>query len=213
MRKLKMLLMVLIFLAVIGVLTIYICNKAIAKATEGKLFSDTNSIPYNKVGLLLGTSKYLANGSVNYYYSFRIAAAVKLINAGKIKYIIVSGDNSRQDYDEPTQMQQDLIKAGIDSSIIYLDYAGFRTFDSIVRLKEIFGQDSATVISQPFHNERAIYIASQEGITAVGFNARDVSTATGFRVQLREKLARVKVFLDYVFNKKPKFLGKKVIIP
>lgn len=90
---------------------------------------------------------------------------------------------------------------------------GFRTFDSIVRLKEIFGQESVTIISQPFHNERAIYIASKEGIAAIGFNAKDVNARYGFKTQLREKLARVKVFADYLFSVKPKYLGDKIIIP
>jgi len=83
----------------------------------------------------------------------------------------------------------------------------------MIRLREIFGQSSATVISQPFHNERAIFIAGKEDIDAIGFNARDVGTRVGFRVMIREKLARVKVFVDYLTNKKPKFLGPKVSIP
>lgn len=110
-------------------------------------------------------------------------------------------------------MRQDLINGGIDSTVIYLDYAGFRTFDSIVRLKEIFGQTSVTIISQPFHNERAIYIASKEGIASVGFNAKDVGDNIGFKVQAREKLARVKVFIDFLIGKEPKFLGEKILIP
>jgi len=110
-------------------------------------------------------------------------------------------------------MKADLVKKGIDSSIIYLDYAGFRTFDSVVRLKEIFGQDSVTINSQPFHNERAIYIASGQNISAIGFNARDVNIKMGLRVQLREKLARVKVFIDLISGKEPRFLGDKVLIP
>jgi SanA protein len=113
----------------------------------------------------------------------------------------------------PEDMRADLMAAGIDSSVIFLDYAGFRTFDSVVRLKEVFSQDSVTIISQPFHNERALYMASKEGITAIGFNAADVSAKYGFRVQLREKLARVKVFVDYWLGKKPRFLGSKVNIP
>jgi SanA protein len=83
----------------------------------------------------------------------------------------------------------------------------------MVRLQEIFGQHSATIISQPFHNERALYIASKEGIAAVGFNAKDVNARAGLKVQLREKLARTKVFLDYLFGKDPKFLGEKITIP
>ena len=109
-------------------------------------------------------------------------------------------------------MRADLMAAGVDSAVIYLDYAGFRTFDSMVRLREIFGQDSVTVISQKFHKERALYIAGREKIAAIGYNARDVGQASGMRVKFREKLARVKVFLDYLLGEKPKFLGERVII-
>lgn len=212
MRKKKILHITLLFLF-LPFLIVYFCNKAIDNAAEGKLYSNVDSIPYNKVGLLLGTAKYLSNGYTNYYYKYRIDAAVKLYKARKISYIIISGDNSRKDYNEPELMRNDLIASGIDSSHIYLDYAGFRTFDSMVRLKKIFGQDSATIISQPFHNERAIYIASGQGIAAIGFNAQDLNAQAGFKVQLREKFARTKVFLDHLFGKEPKFLGEKIIIP
>ncbi len=110
-------------------------------------------------------------------------------------------------------MREDLIEAGVDSSIIFLDYPGFRTFDSIIRLKEVFNQNAATIISQQFHNERAIYIASKECIKAIAFNAKDVRESKGLRTEFLEKLARVKVLIDYLFNKKPKYLGAKVIIP
>lgn len=213
MFKRKIYLTSFIILVALLFATIIICNKIIDNAAKDKLYNQVQIIPHNKVGLLLGTAKYIDGGYINPYYEYRIKAAVQLMKAGKINYIIVSGDNSRSSYNEPKQMQSDLMAAGIDSSFIYLDYAGFRTFDSMIRLKEVFGQDSVTVISQPFHNERAIYIASQEGISAIGFNAKDVNQQVGFRVQARERLARVKVFLDYLFNKKPKYLGQKVIIP
>ena len=208
-----MILSLLLFVTILVILALYFCNRAIDKAAIGKLYDDTNAIPFNRVGLLLGTSKYLSKSYPNPYYDYRIEAAVRLLRANKIRYIIVSGDNRSNNYNEPKQMQTDLVKAGIDSSAIFLDYAGFRTFDSMVRLKEIFGQDTVTVISQSFHNERAIYIAYREGISAIGFNAADVSKSFGFRVLLREKLARVKVFLDYIIGTKPKFLGQKVTIP
>jgi len=189
-------------------------NRIIAKSAVGKLYSNTDEIPCNKVGLLLGTSKFVGTDKrENPFYNFRIAAAVQLIRAGKIKYLIISGDNSRDDYNEPASMRSDLINAGVDSSIIYLDYAGFRTFDSLKRLKEIFDQDSVTIISQQFHNERAIYIASRMEISAIGFNAKDVSASTGFKTNIREKFARVKVFLDFWFGTKPRYLGEKVSIP
>jgi SanA protein len=109
-------------------------------------------------------------------------------------------------------MRTDLINSGIDSANIYLDFAGFRTFDSMIRLREIFGQNAVTVISQRFHNERAIYIASKENIAAIGFNATDLNNSNGLKIQIREKFARVKVFLDFLFGTKPKFLGEKIQI-
>jgi SanA protein len=150
---------------------------------------------------------------MNPYYANRINAAAILMKAGKIRYLIISGDNSRKEYNEPEEMRKDLMRSGIDSSFIFLDYAGFRTFDSMIRLKEIFSQTSVTVISQSFHNQRAIYIASKEGINAIGFNAKDLSKSLGFKVQLREKFARVKMFLDFWTGKQPIYLGKKITIP
>lgn len=200
-------------LIIVAVIVIFTCDRIIENATAEKIYSDVNDIPFNNVGLLLGTGKYLKSGYENAYYRHRINAAATLIKSGKIKYLVISGDNSRKEYDEPNDMRSDLMAAGVDSTLIYLDYAGFRTFDSIVRLREIFGQDKVTIISQPFHNQRAIYIASQEGINAIGFNAQDVNNRYGFKVQVREKLARVKVFVDMVIGTKPKFLGEKVVIP
>jgi len=212
-RKKKIIIYSLLALIPFCLITIFVCNSIINNTAKGKLYTDVAAIPYNKVGLLLGTSKHLGNGDANYYYTFRIQAAVNLLKAGKIKYLVISGDNGHKEYNEPEDMRADLMAAGIDSSLIFLDYAGFRTFDSIVRLKKIFGQDSVTIISQQFHNERALYMANKEGITAVAFNAAGIRGPMGLRVQLREKLARVKVFVDYWFGKKPHFLGEKVIIP
>ncbi|WP_336517989.1 SanA/YdcF family protein [Pollutibacter soli] len=203
---------VLVLLLIAFLSLIFYCDKSVADNAAGKTFSDVNAVPSNKVGLLLGTAKFLSNGYENYYYRYRIQAATELFRAGKIEYLIVSGDNSRVEYDEPTTMKSDLIAMGIDSTKIYLDYAGFRTFDSMIRAKEIFGQDSLTVISQAFHNERAIFISEKQKMTVVGYNAKDVSKSVGLKVAMREKLARVKVFLDNIFDKQPKFLGPRVEI-
>jgi SanA protein len=213
MPKRRILLFSVLLFGAITFMCIYLCNRIIENAAKGKLYSNVHEIPFRKVGLLLGTSKYLANGQINAYYSYRIEAAAYLIKAGKIRYIVVSGNNNGNGYNEPAQMKADLMKAGIDSAIIFPDYAGFRTFDSMIRLKDIFSQDSVTVISQAFHNARALYIASREGMEAIGFNAKDVSKTGSLWVQIREKLARVKVFIDYLTGYKPAFSGKKVHIP
>jgi SanA protein len=212
MHKIKIYVYAITILLLMSIFCIYYCDHLIKNSASGKLYSDPSAIPYNKVGLLLGTSKFLSKGVDNPYYQYRIEAAVQLLKANKIKYIIISGDNGHANYNEPQSMKADLIGAGIDSSIIYLDFAGFRTFDSIIRLKEIFGQNAVTIISQPFHNERAIYIASKENISAIGFNARDLNNSNGFKTQLREKFARVKVFVDFLIGKKPRFLGQKIQI-
>lgn len=202
----------LFYLFLLCLLVIFTSNKVIIKNAKEKTFSTTKNIPKNKVGLLLGTSKLLTNGRINRYYAYRVKAAVDLYKSGKIEFIVVSGDNSSKDNDEPTDFKNDLILAGIPANKIFLDYAGFRTLDSVVRIKEIFDQASITVISQKFHNERAIYLAEYFGIRAVGFNAKDVGSRSGRKTQLREYLARVKVFVDIIFRVEPKFLGKKIAI-
>jgi SanA protein len=166
----------------------------------------------NNVGLLLGTSRNTKHGATNDFFFYRIDAALELFKSGKIKNIIISGDNSKTDYNEPADMKIELIKHGISDSLIYLDYAGFRTLDSVVRARDIFGQNSFIVISQKFHNERAVYLARKFGINAFGYNAKEVQAYKGFKTKLREFFARDKMFLDLLFAVKPKFLGEKIII-
>ncbi len=203
----------LIIIGVCIIIGIPMSNYIIESYGNKKVYSDVLSIPYNRVGLLLGTSSTLSNGNNNLYFDYRIDAAVQLYKANKIRYIIASGDNSRNNYNEPQEMKDALIRKGIPSSAIYLDYAGFRTLDSVVRANEIFSQNSITIISQKFHNERAIYLATYFGIDAIGFNAKDVDARAGFKTKVRELFARVKVFVDLITNKQPKYLGEKVHIP
>ncbi|QDO93904.1 vancomycin high temperature exclusion protein [Formosa sediminum] len=191
---------------------IFIANKKIETNAKHKTYSELNAIKHNKVGLVLGTSKYLTTGELNLYFEYRIQATVALFKSKKINFILVSGDNGNKNYDEPTAFKTTLIERGIPENKIILDYAGFRTLDSVVRAKAIFGQTEITIISQKFHNERAIYLAEKNGIKAIGFNAKDVSGRYGIKVQLREYLARTKVFLDILLGVKPKFLGEKIII-
>lgn len=199
-------------LPLISLLILILCNYTIDRAAEGKTFSAIESVPKNRVGLVLGTSKKRTNGQPNPYYTNRIDATIALFNAGKIDFVLVSGDNGTVYYNEPTTIKKDLVKGGIPENKIYLDYAGFRTLDSMVRAKEVFGLDQVTVISQKFHNQRAIYIAEKKGLHAIGFNATDISGQSGLKVKLREYFARVKVFMDLVFNTQPKFFGDRVEI-
>jgi SanA protein len=195
---------------VITVLGILICNLAVSNTSSSRLFNDLNAIPANRVGLVLGTSKYLSDGGENLYFTYRLKAAYQLWLTGKIDHIIVSGDNRKESYNEPRDMKRALVKLGVPANKIHLDYAGLRTLDSVVRCKKVFGQDRFTIISQKFQNERALFIARKHGIDAIAFNARDVDAKAGFKTSLREVFARVKVVLDlYVLNTQPKHLGEK----
>lgn len=180
--------------------------------TENQTFQSTEEIPHNRVGLVLGTSKFMAYGDINLYYLYRIKAAEELFKAGKIDFILVSGDNGRIGYNEPLLFKKDLILLGIPEEKIVLDYAGFSTLDSVLRAQKIFGLDSFTVISQRFHNERAIFLAKQKGIAAIGFNAETVAGKYSVKTELREYLARTKACLDIVFDSQPKYLGEKIAI-
>lgn len=189
------------------------CNHKVIGASEGRIYDNAAAVPRNRVALLLGTNPRGRNGHPNPYYLNRLAAAVELFAQGKVDRILISGDNSRKTYSEPEQMKEDLVAMGIPDSVIYLDYAGFRTLDSVVRAKEIFGQSRFTVISQHFHNERALYFARCYGIDAVAFDAGDVSSrGWRLRMKLRESLARVKAVWDVFIGKRPHFLGEAVVI-
>jgi SanA protein len=207
----KILIIGLIFFG-LSALFVFWANFTIDHETEDNVTSEISKLPNEKVGLLLGTSKTLANGSPNPYFFNRIKAAAELYHSGKIQNIIVSGDNSRKNYNEPEDMKNELVKAGVPVEKIYEDFAGFRTLDSVVRAKEIFGQESFIVISQQFHNERAVYLARKNGIEAFGYNAKDVNKYAGFKTNAREKLARAKVFWDFLFDVDPKFGGEKILI-
>lgn len=212
-RKIKIAVSSVLMLIIVCAGTSFICFSVVKNNAENRLYSDVKQIPHNKVGLLLGTAPVTPWGVHNNYYDYRINAATELFKAGKIDYILVSGDNHSTDYDEPSCMRDSLMVRGIPKDKIILDYAGFRTLDSVVRAKEIFGQDSITIISQQFHNERALYLAKHYGIEAVAYNAKDVEYwKKKLKIHGREYLARVKMFIDLYTGKKPKFLGEKIKI-
>lgn len=203
---------IIVALLILPLFLILVSNYSIEKYAKNKTFFNSTKIKKNKVGLVLGTAKMLKNGRINLYFKYRIQATIELFKKGKIDFVLISGDNGNENYDEPTDFKNELIKNGIPENKIFLDYAGFRTLDSVIRAKEVFGQESITIISQQFHNERAIYLAEKNGIKAIGFNAKDVSGRYGIKVKLREYLARTKVFVDILLGVKPKFLGKKIEI-
>jgi SanA protein len=198
----------------VGISTWVAIEAAAIPASTGPLcHSRLGDVPHRRVGLLLGCSNRLPGGRTNLYYLGRIEAATELWSTGTVDYILVSGDNHSRDYDEPTTMLRDLVIAGVPRERIVLDYAGFRTLDSVVRAKEVFGLDGFVVISQRFHNERAVFIARANGLDAVAYDAADVAGADGRKTHAREFLARLRAVLDVeLLGTRPHFLGDRIPI-
>jgi SanA protein len=180
---------------------------------HGACYANIDRVPVRLVGLVLGCVKKVGPYD-NEFFKNRVDAAARLYQAGKVQYLIVTGDNSRNGYDEPTDLKAALIEKGVPANHIYCDYAGFRTLDSIVRAKKVFGQDDCTIVSQRFHNERALYLARRSGMPdAVAFDAENPISSSTAKMHLRELLARCKAVLDVEFlHTEPKFLGKHISI-
>ena len=201
------------FSAIIIIFTV-VANLNVESATDSRIYRNVDDVPHNKVALLLGTNPRNRAGRPNSYFTNRIDMAAELYRAGKVDFIIASGDNHTKGYDEHTAMRDSLIAHGVPENRIILDFAGFRTLDSVVRAKEVFGCDSLTIISQSDHCARALYIAEANGIEAVAIAAPlKAGRLVRIRLALREWLARDKMMLDLWLGRQPHFLGEKIIIP
>ena len=196
-----------ISLVVVGL--VFWADGACRKAAQGRLFHSPDSLPSNGVALVLGTSRTIRSGQPNLHFKQRIEAAAALYRAGRVRHLLVSGDNHIKGYDEPTDMRDALVAAGVPVHAITCDYAGFRTLDSVVRAKTVFGLTNFTIVTEEFHCPRAVWIARQHGLEVVAFAAPDVSLAGwSMRVKLREVFARVWCGADlHLLNRSPRFSG------
>jgi SanA protein len=207
MRWVKRFVLVLVILSIVFLIG---CNVWIVKSTENKVFSDFTKLPDHRVALVLGTSHRSIGGGPNPFFDNRIKTASLLYRLGKIDHFILSGDNRTKFYNEPIEMQKALIKEGVPSTAITLDFAGLRTLDSVVRSQAIFGQNKLTIITQSFHSYRALFISEYYNIDAVAMVAEEPGLEHSIKVRLREYLARTKAVLDlYVFKTAPRYLGEK----
>lgn len=185
----------------------------VAFKASKRIYDDVTSVPYNEVGMVLGTGPTTVTGRPNSYFIYRLDATEELYKAKKIKFILISGDNSREDYSEPDAMKDSLVARGIPSDVIYLDYAGFRTLDSVVRSKKVFGQKKLTVISQRFHNERSIILGDWQDLDIVGYNAKETSSKFHrIKAHVREGYARIRLLIDILIGTQPKFLCNPIEI-
>lgn len=206
-RTLRHLFLLGLLLAALLAGLVFYANQHVTAASKARLFDDVSAIPARKVALVLGAKPG------NRYFTRRIDAAAALWHEGKASWLLVSGDNRHKDYNEPAAMRQALMRKGVPSSAIFCDYAGFTTLDSVVRARDVFGEDRIIIVSQAFHNQRAIYLAQHYGIDAIALNAEDLDFQHGKYTQFRERFARVRALLDAtLLRRTPHFLGDKVVI-
>ncbi|WP_340615572.1 outer membrane permeability protein SanA [Xenorhabdus entomophaga] len=202
----------LVFIIAVIMLTAIMLDRWISWKTAPYIFDDLRQLPERQVGMVLGTSKYYNTGQYNQYYFYRIQGAVNAYNSGKVKYLLLSGDNAQHNYNEPITMRKDLLKAGLPASSIVMDFAGFRTLDSIVRTRKVFDTDDFTIITQRFHCERALFIAMHLGIEAQCYAVP--SPKNMMTIRLREIFARLGALTDlYILKREPRFLGPLMPIP
>ncbi|MER5930711.1 ElyC/SanA/YdcF family protein [Streptomyces sp. NPDC002054] len=167
----------------------------------------TADVPATEVAMVFGAG--LLGERPTPYLARRLDAAAELYRTGRVKVVLVTGDNSREEYDEPDAMRAYLVSRGVPDARIVSDYAGFDTWDSCVRAKEIFGVDRAVLISQGFHIRRAVALCRAAGVEPYGVGVSDVHDATWYYGGAREVLAAGKAALDAVFTPEPTFLGPK----
>ena len=210
-RLVRRILFAAAILFVLGVvasaLAMFAADRRVENCAAGRVFTSADDVPAREFGLLLGTTRLVRGKYRNDYFYKRIRAAADLYHAGKIRKIIVSGDNSRTDYNETGDMKRELVAEGVPADDVLMDYAGFRTLDSVVRARNLYGASELTIISQEFHVERAVYLAAQNGIDAIGFAAEDSSVQSArVRLAIRESLARIRAVLDAeILHSKPHF--------
>lgn len=200
---------ILLALCVLGGIFLFATNRAVLNSADGKIFANVAKVPSEPVALVLGTSP-MVQGRKNLYFEGRMNAAAELYRAGKVRKLLVSGDNGTAYYDEPTAMKEALVARGIPEKDIVLDYAGFHTLDSIVRAHRVFGVEKCTIVTDDFHLPRALYIAQNEGLDSVGFQTEKLPTSISPRTHVREVVSRSMVWIDlHILHREPKFLGPR----
>lgn len=201
-------------LAAVSLGFVVFANLRIVCAHRDHLYTRIQDVPIRETALVLGSSRTLGDGRPNPYFVGRMDAAAALYHAGKVRRLLVSGDNGRRDYDEPTMMKESLVTRGVPASAIVCDYAGFHTLDSVIRARQVFGLDTCTIITQRFHNARALEMAEANNLDAIGFCARDIGFRYSIRTELREIASRTVAVLDlYVWHRHPRFPGPREPLP
>lgn len=203
-----------VLVVLIAILPLVFGNLWVELRSSGRIYFDVSRVPAADVGLVLGTSRRLHGGYENPFFAARMRAAADLLRTGKVRHLLLSGDNRHADYDEPTDMRDALMRQGVPETALTLDYAGFRTLDSFARAKKVFGLNRLTIVTDDFHAARSVLLARHFDIEASAYCGTPVPLRWSAKTRLREVGARCKALLDlYVLHTQPRFLGERVTLP
>jgi len=190
-----------LFLLISAIVFAIFSNVFIISKTSSYIYENINDIPKKEIALVLGTSKRNMKGEANSFFDNRMDAAAQLFHKGKVKGLLLSGDNRTRYYNEPSDMKKALMKKGVPESVISIDTAGLSTIESVYRCKEVFNYHDVAIITQEFHAFRALYISQYYQMDAIAFPAAQVPVYSSTKVTIREFFARPKALLDlYILN-------------
>lgn len=206
----KKLLKKLIYLFIIGIITIISINWYAKSSTSDLIYHTVNNLPKNEVGIIFGAG--INGDQPSKYLKDRLDAGILLYKTHKIDKILLSGDNGRDEHDELTVMKTYCFNHGVDTSKIFIDYAGFDTYSTMYRASHIFKIKKATLVSQEYHLSRAIYIGQKLGVKSIGFSANKGEYLGYQYVTFREYGSIFKSFFDVIRNREPRFLGNEINI-
>ncbi|WP_343322018.1 SanA/YdcF family protein [Sphingobacterium multivorum] len=208
MKKIKRVVLVVLVLCVVALVVVVLTNSNITAKTESAIFTELTDVPRTKVAIIFGAG--INGDQPSRYLKDRLDAGISLYKNHKVDKILLSGDNGRDEYDELSVMKLYCQKNGIDTTKIYIDYAGFDSYSTMYRAKYIFNVDTAILVSQKYHLNRCVYLGDKLGIKSFGYSA-DRGVYQGYKYYaFREKLSVAKAVLDIMRNRKPKYLGKQV---
>ena len=211
----RLILFVLLFagaVVLLVVLAAWFADRRMAREADAWSFADVAEVPSVETALVLGTAPIGPEGGPNRYFVYRLDTAAALWRAGKARVLLVSGNKAGESYDEPAAMRTGLIERGVPAEVIHRDPAGYRTWDSVQRARDVYGQKRLVIVSQRFHLDRALFLAREAGIEAWGLEARDVDTPYSVFTELRRFPSALRAYYDIWTGAKARESGKKIFI-
>ncbi|TFH88246.1 sanA-like protein [Billgrantia azerbaijanica] len=195
-------------LALVATLVFVAGNVWVLAKTQGRIEHELPLCGPERVGIVFGTSHWTRSGVRNPHFDARMSAASRLIRLGRVRHLLLSGDNRTRYYNEPVTMWRDLRARYVRDEDMTLDYAGFSTFDTLARARDVFAVERAVLVTQAWHLPRALFIADALGLDVIGCAAPTPPVAGQWWLQAREWLARVSTLGDlYLWGREPYFLG------